>query len=300
MPTVAFLGLGKMGTAMAGNIAAAGFPVVLWNRTGSTARLHANRIGARVASTPREAARSADVVITMLADGGVLDAVYHGPDGVLAGLRPGTVAVDMGTSGPGAISALAPEVTAAGAVLIDAPVSGSTTAAEAGTLTILAGGDPAAIAKVAPVLDAMGSVTHHVGGTGTGAAMKVALNVIVHSVGQALAEALVLAERSGVSRHTAYEVFSHSAVASPVLAFRRDKFLDPDGAPTTFQVSLAHKDLQLAWALAQAARVPIPQARAAMSVLEAVIGSGRGDDDFTVVAAYLRECAGQSPVTRDV
>jgi 3-hydroxyisobutyrate dehydrogenase-like beta-hydroxyacid dehydrogenase len=300
MQTVAFLGLGKMGAAMAGNIAAAGFPVVVYNRTAATARLHANRIGARVAATPKQAAESADIVITMLTDDTALGAVYHGPDGVLAGLRPGTIAVDMGTSGPAAISALAPQVAAVEAFLVDAPVSGSTAAAEAGTLTILAGGDLMVIAKVQLVFDAMASATHHVGAVGTGAAMKLALNVIVHSIGQALAEALVLAERSGISRQTAYAVFSGSAVASPVLAFRRDKFIDPDGAPTTFQVWLARKDLQLAWALAQEVGVPLPQTRAAMSVLQAVIDSGRGEDDVTAVAAYLAERARQSPLTRDI
>lgn len=291
MQTVAILGLGKMGAAMSGTIAAAGFPVVVYNRTAATARLHADRIGAEVAATPRQAARSADIVITMLADEIALDAVYLGPDGILAGLRPGTVAVDMGTSGPAAISALAPEVTSAGAFLVDAPVSGSTTAAQAGTLTILAGGDPAALAKVQPVFDTVGSATHHVGAVGAGAAMKLALNVIVHSTGQALAEALVLAERSGISGSTAYEVFTHSAVASPVLAFRRDKFMNPESAPTTFQIALARKDLQLANSLARRVGMSLPQAEATMSVLQAAADSGRDADDVTAVAAYLRDRA---------
>jgi 3-hydroxyisobutyrate dehydrogenase-like beta-hydroxyacid dehydrogenase len=191
---------------------------------------------------------------------------------------------------------LAPEVTAARASLVDAPVSGSTIAAQAGTLTILAGGDPVAIAKVQPVFDAMGAATHHVGAVGAGAAMKLALNVIVHSIGQALAEALMLAERSGISRRTAYEVFARSAVASPVLAFRQDNFLDPEGAPTTFPIALARKDLQLARALARAVGAPLPQAEATLSVLQAAADSGRDADDVTAVAAYLRDRARQSSV----
>jgi 3-hydroxyisobutyrate dehydrogenase-like beta-hydroxyacid dehydrogenase/2-polyprenyl-6-methoxyphenol hydroxylase-like FAD-dependent oxidoreductase len=296
MQTVAVLGLGKMGAATAGNIATAGFPTIVQNRTAAVARRHAEQIGARLALTPKQAAESADVVITMLADEVALDAVYHGPEGLLAGLRPGTVAVDMGTSGPAVIRALAPEVRAVGAFLVDAPVSGSAAAAQAGTLTILAGGDTGAITKVGPVFDAVGSVTHHVGALGAGAAMKLALNVIVHSIDQALAEALVLAERSGIPRAIAYEVFSQSAVASPVLAFRRDKFMDPGGAPTTFQISLARKDLQLARALARAVGVTLPQAEATMSVLQAAVESGRGGNDVTAVAAYLRDRARQSPV----
>jgi 3-hydroxyisobutyrate dehydrogenase len=295
MQTVAILGLGKMGAAMSATIAAAGFPLVVYNRTAATARLHADRIGAEVAATPRRAARSADIVITMLADEVALDEVYHGPDGVLAGLRPGAVAVDMGTSGPEVIGTLAPEVTAVGAFLLDAPVSGSTAAAQAGTLAILVGGDPAALTKAQPVFDAMGSATYHVGAVGAGAAMKLALNVIVHATGQALAEALVLAERSGISTATAYEVFAQSAVASPVLAFRRDKFMDPEGAPATFQISLARKDLQLTRALAQTVGVALPQAEATMSALQAAADSGRDADDVTAVAAYLRDRARQSP-----
>jgi 3-hydroxyisobutyrate dehydrogenase-like beta-hydroxyacid dehydrogenase len=295
MNTVAVLGLGRMGSAIAGNIAAAGFRTTVYNRSAEAARQHSTRHGTQIALTPRQAAAASDVVITMLADDAALDAVYHGPDGVLAGLRPGAVAIDMGTSGPTTIRALAPQVAAAGAALIDAPVSGSTFAAEAGTLTILAGGDPEAIAKAQPVLNAVGSTTRHLGPVGCGAAMKLAVNVIVHSIDQALAEALVLAECSGIARADAYGVFADSAVTSPVVAYRKDKFLDPDGAPTTFQISLARKDLRLASALAEAVGAPLPQTHTTLSVLQEVVDSGRGEEDVANVAVHLRHLVRQSP-----
>jgi 3-hydroxyisobutyrate dehydrogenase-like beta-hydroxyacid dehydrogenase len=294
-PAVAVLGLGKMGSAIAGNIAAAGFTTVLFNRTAATAQRLAGQLGATVAASPREAAESVDVLITMLADDDALDAVYRGENGILAGLRTDAIAVDMGTSGPFAIAALAREVAAAGGFLIDAPVSGSTPAAKAGKLTILAGGEESAIARVRPIFDAVGSTTHHLGPVGMGAAMKLALNLIVHSTGQALAEALVLAELSGIDRHTAYDVFSASAVASPVLSFRRNKFLDPDGAAVTFQTALALKDLRLAMELAGSVGAPAPQAEANIAVLQAMVDAGDGDEDVAAIATYLRRNTRSEP-----
>src|SRR4051794_40983481 len=145
---VAFLGLGAMGAPMAANLARAGFPLTVWNRTAREPAVD----GITVAPTPAAAAAGADVVVTMLADGAALADVYCRPGGVLGGLGGGAVAVDMGTSGPDAIARLRPAVEAVGAALVDAPVSGSTAAAAAATLTVLAGGDAEAVERIRPVL----------------------------------------------------------------------------------------------------------------------------------------------------
>jgi 3-hydroxyisobutyrate dehydrogenase-like beta-hydroxyacid dehydrogenase len=287
-PTVAVLGLGNMGSAIAANISAAGFRVVLFNRTRTTAEQLASQLSAEVAADPRAAAESADVLITMLADDDALKSVYHGPNGILAGLTPGMVAVEMGTSSPATVAALAREVVVRGAYLVDAPVSGSSPTAKAGTLTILAGGSETALALVRPIFDAVGSATHRLGPVGAGATMKLALNLIVHAIGQATAEALALAEMSGIDRHAAYQILSGSAVASPVLAFRRDKFLDRDNAPVTFRVALALKDLQLATELAASVGTPVPQAEANAAVLRTIVDAGGGNEDVTWIATHLR------------
>jgi 3-hydroxyisobutyrate dehydrogenase-like beta-hydroxyacid dehydrogenase len=288
---VAFLGLGRMGSAMATNLAKGPFAVTLYNRSRATAVELAARLSARVAETPREAAEAADVVITMLADAAAMKDVYYGSQGVLAGLSPGAIAIDMGTSGPELIAELGPDVAAAGATLVDAPVSGSTPVAQAGQLTILAGGEESAVKSAQPIFDTIGRVTYHVGALGAGSAMKLAVNSVVYSLGQGVAEALVLAERSGISRPQAYAVFRDSAISAPLLAYREKNFIDPETSPATFQTVLGLKDLVLIKSLAAATGSPMPQAETNSQVMLAAIAAGHGAEDIAAVAVYIRELA---------
>lgn len=286
--TVGFVGLGRMGAPMAANLVAAGFEVVVHNRTRATAEDFAERHDVVVADTPRGLAAAADLVVTMLADAAALRSVLDGPGGVVAALRPGTVLLDMGTTGPVATAELATVVAHAGGVLVDAPVSGSVDAARAAALTVLLGCPDEVLPTVGPVLDAMARSVHHLGGTGTGSVAKLAVNNVVFALGNALAESLVLAEQSGIDRARMYDVFEDSAIAAPMVGYRRDAFLDPDGTPPAFAVTLARKDLRLVTELAAALGVPVDQARANLALMERVVEDGLGDRDMADVAVHLR------------
>lgn len=285
---VGFLGLGRMGAPMAANLAASGHELVVHNRTRATADELAERVGAVVAATPRELAAASDLVVTMLADRRALRAVCDGPAGLLAGLRPGAVLVDMGTTGPAGIAALAPDVADAGGVLVDAPVSGSVDAARAADLAILLGAPRDVVATVVPVLATMGRSVHHLGDTGAGSVAKLAVNNVVYALGNAVAESLVVAEQAGLDRERMYDVLEDSAVAAPMVRYRRDAFLDPTTTPPAFAVTLAQKDLRLITELAASLGVPVDQATANLALMTRVVEDGLGDHDMADVAVHLR------------
>ena len=164
----------------------------------------------------------------MLADADALRETYSGDDGAAAGLRPGAIAIDMGTTGPEGVAWLDETVRGVGGTVVDAPVSGSTATATEGTLTIMAGGTEDDVERARPVLESIGSRVYHLGATGTGAVMKLAVNSVIFAIGQAISESLVLAERAGIERERAYEIFENSAVAAPMVKYRRDHYLHPE------------------------------------------------------------------------
>ena len=210
-----------MGAAMAGTLRGRGHELVLWNRDKAKATDLARRLGAGVAASPAEAASRADTILSSLANDEALRAVYLGPGGVLEGAGPATVAVDTSTVDPETIAEVGAAMDQCGAGFVDCPVSGSVAAVEAGTLTIMAGGDPRLVERVRPVLDALASKVVLTGPRGSGAAMKLAVNGLVHGLNIALSEALVLAERAGVDRAIAYEVFASGAGGAPFVRRRR-------------------------------------------------------------------------------
>lgn len=277
-----------MGAAMAATLRRAGFDVVVFNRTRESAEKVAATTGAMVADTAREAAGSADITISSLADDAALKSVYAGPDGLAAGLQQGTVAVDTSTVDPGTIEGLESLVQASGAVFIDAPVSGSVQLVEAGKLTIMAGGEAAALELARPALEALSAQIFHLGPLGSGATMKLAVNALVHATNTALSEALVLAEKAGVDRERAYEVFAAGAGGSPFLHYKKEAYLHPEVAPVAFSVDLVAKDLQLILALAEHVGAEMSQATANLAVTTAAIGRGLGDRDMSAIAEYLR------------
>ena len=295
MPTIAFLGLGRMGAPMATNLAAFGHDVVLHNRTQAKAEALADRIGARVTSTPRAAAHGADIVITMLADEHALLAAHEGDDGVLCGLEQDAIVVDMGTTGPEGIARLAPLVAQAGGVLVDAPVSGSTQAAETAGLLIMVGAPEEAFRTVAPVLAVMGEAIFHLGDTGAGSIAKLAVNNIIYALGNAVSESLVLAERAGLDRTAVYGIFENSAVAAPMVRYRHDAFLDPERTPAAFAMTLARKDLELITKLAGTLGLPVEQAAANLSIMRKAIDAGFGEHDMADVAVHLRRSRSRVP-----
>jgi 3-hydroxyisobutyrate dehydrogenase/2-hydroxy-3-oxopropionate reductase len=282
---VGVAGLGRMGLPMGRRLLDAGFPLTVWNRSPGKAEELA---GARVAATPRELAESADVVVTMLADAAALEQVLHGDDGLLAGLRDGAVVVDMSTIGQEAATGFAGEVAAAGGRWLDSPVSGSVALAQAGTLTLMVGGAPEALERARPVLETLGQKLFHLGPEGAGAAMKVVVQAVLSLLNEAVAEGLVLAERAGIARETAYDVFSGGVVGAPFVQYKRDAFVRPEETPVAFTIDLMRKDLRLAFAVAERVGVPLPAVTAAADVLAQASERGLGDADLARVADVVR------------
>jgi 3-hydroxyisobutyrate dehydrogenase-like beta-hydroxyacid dehydrogenase len=287
--TVAVLGAGRMGSAMAERLSGRDVAVVVYNRSPVRAHELAERISARVARTPAEAAAGADVVISMVADDAAVRALYEGRDGVPAGIAAGAVAVDMSTVLPDTIRAIAPAVRARGAGILDAPVSGSVGSMLTGELTIMAGGDAADLERARPVLDRLARRVFHMGELGSGAAMKLAVNTLIYGLNGAVAEGLVLAERNGIDRALAYDVLAASAAGAPFVVYKRAAFVDPDATPVAFSLGLAEKDLRLIGELAVASGTPMPQAEINLQGIRAAQRSIGADADFARVASHLRE-----------
>lgn len=289
MTRVAVLGMGRMGAAMAKRLAGEGFDVTVWNRTAARADEMAAEIGADVAATPAEAARAAEVVVSSLADDDAVLETHGGTDGTVEGARDGTVVVETSTVDPSTVRDLAPRFAAAGASLLDSPVSGSVTLVEQGTLTSMVGGDAAALEKARPVIEGLSKAIFHLGPSGAGATMKLAVNAFVHATNHALSEALVLAEEAGIDRAAAYEVFASGAGASPFVLYKRAAFERPDETPVAFSVDLMKKDLDLIMALAERHSVPMEQLAVTADVTDRAIGEGMGAQDMSALAVYLRD-----------
>jgi 3-hydroxyisobutyrate dehydrogenase-like beta-hydroxyacid dehydrogenase len=225
----------------------------------------------------------------MLADDAAVDRVYGGDDGLAAGARPGIVLVDCSTVSPGALRRHESAVRARGAGLVDAPVSGSTALAEAGTLSLMVGGEEADIERAGPILDAISSRRTHVGPLGTGHAMKLAVNAAIFGHNQAIAEGLVLAKAAGIDPAVAYDVLAASVVGSAYVGYKRAAFLEPEATPVAFALDLAAKDLRLIGDLAGDLGLELPQAAVDLAVIEAAAAARGGDRDFSTVAGYLSE-----------
>jgi 3-hydroxyisobutyrate dehydrogenase-like beta-hydroxyacid dehydrogenase len=231
-------------------------------------------------------AAACDVVITMLADAAAVRSVLAGNGGVLAACRDGAVVIDMSTIGPRAARDLAAEAARHGADFLDVPVSGSVALAEAGTLTALAGGPREAFDRARPVLAELSQRQLYLGPAGSGAAMKLAVNIIIAALNQSVAEALALAEESGIDRARAYETLTSSAVASPFITYKKDAFLRPGEGPVSFTTALMKKDLELAMEIA--GDLPLPVTLAARDFLSTACEAGLADADFASVAQVLR------------
>ena len=279
---VAVVGTGRMGAAMLHRLRGAGHQVVAYNRS----RERAEATGAVVVDTAREAAAAAEVVLVSLADDDAVNSVYKGQDGLIAGVREGAVVLEMSTISPATVSALSP--LPRGATLLDAPVSGSVPVVQRGELTVMVGGDGVALDRVRGVLSAFANRVYHLGPLGAGATMKLAVNAVIHGLNEALAEALVMAERAGIAREAAYEVFANSAVAAPYVHYKRDAFEHPELAEPAFLLQLVLKDLELITALAGKNRVRMDQAEVNRKVVADAVAAGWGDRDISAIADYLR------------
>lgn len=288
MAAVALIGTGRMGAAMAVRLTGAGHQVSLYNRTRKRAAETAAAGGGTVADTAAAAVAAAEVVLVSLADDEAVRAVYDGDEGIAAGLRPGTVVLEMSTIAPGTARSLEPLVTDRGATLLDAPVSGSVVVVQRGELTVLAGGDEAALERARPALDSFSRQVFHLGPLGAGATVKLAVNSIVHALNQAVSEALVLAEKAGVDRAAAYEVFANSAAAAPFVHYKQPAFLAPDSTPVAFSLALVAKDLDLITSLAESVGARMDLTGAVQATVADAVAAGLGSHDLSALAEHLR------------
>ncbi len=292
MSTIGFIGLGAMGSRIAARLIAAGEEVHGTNRTASKAQSLIER-GLIWADTPGEVTAVADITFSMVTDDHALQTIAEGPDGILAGLAPGKVYVDMSTVSPRTSRELSAQVEKVGARMLDAPVSGSIPQAESGTLAIMVGGDRDAFAKVEPLLNELGQSVHYIGPNGHGLLLKLAINISLAVQTLAFSEGLLLAQRGGVSPEVAAEVMGSSSIGSPMLKARIPLLLNlPEHA--WFDIELMHKDIRLARQEADELKTPLPSAAVADEILAEASELGYGHRD---IAALFEVLARSSPAT---
>jgi 3-hydroxyisobutyrate dehydrogenase-like beta-hydroxyacid dehydrogenase len=290
MANLGFVGLGVMGGRITSRLLDAGHNVSGYNRTRSKAGWLVER-GLRLLDTPREVAAASEVVFTMVTDTAALLAVTGGDDGILAGLGPGKVYVDMSTVSPKLARELAASAAATGAAMLDAPVSGSVTTLEKGQLSIMVGGDAEVLDRVRPILEAIGPKVIHIGDNGQAVLMKTAINLNLAVQITAFSEGLLIAEKGGIPRDVAIEAMLASVIASPSLAYRAPFVFElPEEA--WFDVNMMQKDLLLALESGRATGVPMPTTAAANELLSACRGLGVDKDDFAVIYHTLARLAG--------
>ncbi len=285
--SVALLGLGTMGAGMAGNLLKADFPLTVYNRTRAKAEPFAAQ-GARVAGTPADAARGADVVLSMMADDAGSRAVWTGADGALEGAGEGAVLVESSTVSPEWVRELAGLARAKGLQLLDAPVTGSKLQAAAAQLTFLVGGEAAALDRVRPAMEAMGKEAVHLGPVGSGATMKLINNFLAGVQLASLAEGLAWIERSGLDREKALGLLKAGTPGSPMLAAMAARMVSADYT-VNFLLRLIAKDMQYAVRAAQESGVELTTAECAKALFDAGIAAGYGEMDMSSVIELLRQ-----------
>ncbi|MFL5796883.1 MAG: HAD-IIA family hydrolase [Actinomycetota bacterium] len=282
MTSVAVVGLGAMGSRIAARLVDVGHEVLVWNRTAERAAPLVET-GAVHVATPADAARRAEVVLTMVADQPALAAVTEGPAGVAAGARPSSIVVEMSTVGPDAVARLA-SLLPAGVALVDAPVLGSVTEAESGMLTLFVGGPAAIVERVGPLLTALGTPMH-VGPLGTGAAAKLVANSTLFGTLGTLGEAVALARGLGLSPEATFGVLAATPLAAQ--AERRRPAIETGEFPPRFPLDLARKDARLIHDAARAAGVELRLASAAETWLAQAQQAGLGSKDYTAMLSTI-------------
>jgi 3-hydroxyisobutyrate dehydrogenase-like beta-hydroxyacid dehydrogenase len=285
-----YVGLGTMGSAISRRLLDAGHALTVWNRTREKAKplLEA---GARWADSPRAVAEQSEIVFTMVTSTDAVRAVTEGPDGLLAGLRPRKLYVDMSTASPANTRALAEQVEAVGAEMLDAPVSGTSITVEQGKASLMVGGDADAFERARRVLEAIAPKVFHVGESGAAVTMKIGINLSLAVQMLAFSEGVLLAEKSGISREDAVEAILGSVIASPMVAYRGPLVLGhPD--EVWFDCRMMQKDLNLALELGRELEVPLPTTALTNEFLTAANAMGIGDRDFAVLFDVLASMSG--------
>ncbi|HZP04949.1 MAG TPA: NAD(P)-dependent oxidoreductase [Terracidiphilus sp.] len=283
---IALLGLGTMGSGMAANLLKAGFALTVYNRTAAKARPLV-AAGAKLASTPAEAALDASVIIGMLADDAASREVWTGKEGALDAVKAGAILIESSTVSPAWVAELARLAAQRGAAFLDAPVTGSRTQAAEGQLTFLVGGSSDALQTAMPMLQAMSKEIVHMGPVGSGAKMKLINNFLCGVQAASLAEGLVWIERSGLDPQKAVSVLNAGAPGSPLLRAVADRMLRHQYG-VNFLLKLMTKDMRYAQEEAAACKLELQTADSARSLFERAIAAGYGEQDMASVIEPLR------------
>jgi len=291
MSKLGFVGLGAMGSRITKRLMSKGHEVTGYDIFPKEKAQDLISAGMKWADSGRAVCQAADFTFCMVTNTAALQGASEGPNGLLAGLGPGKLLIDMSTVSPAVSRALAAKVREKGADMIDAPVSGSVSMVESGKLSVMVGGEPAAFERAKPVLSDIGQKVTYVGKNGLALAMKVATNVSVAVQMMALAESVVLAEKAGVPREIVIEILTNSAIASPLVQYKGPLVLQmPDQAQ--FNTIMMQKDMTLALELGRELHVPLPTSAATNEILSSAIAKGLGEKDFAILYKVLSEMAG--------
>lgn len=289
---IGFLGLGIMGSRMAANIRKAGYELTVWTHTPGKADKWAAEHGAEPAQTPAEVASRSDVIVSMVVDGAQVSSVLLGEGGVVEAARDGLLCVDMSTIAPQNTRRIGATLAQRGVAMLDAPVTGSSPRAEAGTLTIMAGGEVRDFERVKPLLETMGTLVVQVGELGQGEMLKLINNSLGAANAAALAEALLVAKATGVDLDALEQVVAAGSGASAQLALKAGPMREHDYT-TLFKTAHMLKDVRLCLEEAQAAGVPFPAAAHARDLLTAAVGRGHGEQDYAALIEAAEGLAGR-------
>jgi len=290
-PTVGFIGLGLIGGPMAKNLAKAGFPLVVWNRTLEKAEelvRESAGLDVKAGANPRETAVKADILITIVSDPPALEEVLWGQNGAIEGLRGGSIYIDSSTVSPDLVRKIGTTCTQRGVGFLDAPVTGGTWGAEKGELVFMVGGEGEVLERARPVLETLGKRIFLLGPTGAGQTVKLAMNLILALQVDALAEALALVNTEGVPGERLIEVLQSSMARAGVLDVKAPLMLKNE-FPPSFPLRLMHKDMRLALELAKRHGVNLPAAAASYSTYDAVKKSSTDDPDYAAVARFWKK-----------
>ncbi|RYL95859.1 NAD(P)-dependent oxidoreductase [Sporolactobacillus sp. THM7-4] len=285
---IGFIGIGIMGSRMAGRLLAAGKPLVIYNRTKKKAEPLLEK-GAKWADSPKAVGEQADIVFTMLANPQAVDAVAFGEQGLLNGLKPGSLWVDSSTINPASSIKLAKATVEKGARFLDAPVAGSTGPAEKGELIFFVGGEKKDIEEARPLFEIMGKEIQHKGKNGMGTAMKLVNNLMLGQTIAAFSEAIAFGESLGLEKEELVKAIVSGPNAAPILQFKKNKILNEDFEKADFKVNSIYKDFELAAEEAYAHNFALPISNTVKALYGLLKQNGMGDNDFASIYAFLKK-----------
>jgi 3-hydroxyisobutyrate dehydrogenase-like beta-hydroxyacid dehydrogenase len=292
MANLGWVGLGVMGGHMVEKFLEKGHTVTGYNRTKSKAQWLIDK-GMRWADSPKAVCAAADTIFSMVTNSAAVSELAEGSNGILSGLGPGKVWVDMSTVSPATSRKLAARAREQGADMVDAPVSGSVITVQQGKITVMVGGRAETFERIKPLLLELGPKATHVGENGLALVMKIAINLSLPTQILAFVEGVLLAEKSGIPRETAVDVLLHSVVASPMLQYRGPFVLNmPEEA--WFNVNMMQKDMQLALELGRQVDVPLPTSCVVNEYLTAARAMGLAERDFAIIFKVLEKLSGVS------